>query len=1112
MLRKGLLLVCLLIYYLPTIAWTQVNGITYSVKNEPLEKVLNDLRKQSGYVFFYTYAALEKAGQVTLNVKDADLKDVLDLCFKNQPLTYTIKDKTVLIQLKENEPVSGHLQQHPVHGKVVDSTGAPLAGVSVTINASKTGTITNMDGEFDLEADANDILHFSYVGFESQFVSVGNNTNMFIHMQPHTAAINEVVVLGYGSARKSQVTSSVSTLKSKDVANKPIPNLSNSLIGRVSGVITTQASGEPGFDGAGIHIRGIATTGNNGPLVIVDGVPRSFSQLDPNTVQTMTILKDASAVAPYGVGGANGVILITTKQGATGAPQITYNGYVAAQAPTRLPKMVNAYQYAQMRNEANKNDGNPPAFSDDDIRKFQDGSDPDGHPDSQPLKEVIRDNSLLTYHNFTISGGSEKIKYFASGGYLYQGGMWATDYVKKFNASLNLQAKVTNTTEATVSVLGWEQNGYYPTYSADFMLGQAFRTPPTSAVYYTNGLWGSYIGQSLVGEIFHSGQQVNQNSTMQTQLSIEQKLPFIPGLSIKGVAAYDPTKNFVTIWKTGPIFYNVDTTKHPYTYNQGQQDNAQPTYNQTYNQNKAFTYQFYLNYHNTFGKHDITAVGVAESRKQLYNTFSAGRINYALDLPGLDYGSSDPADLSNGGYNTMATQLGYVYRVAYAYEGKYLLEADGRYDGNYYFAPGKKFGYFPAFSAGWVLSKEHFVTENLPWVDLLKLRGSWGQSGNLAGADFQYLSAYGLYGNAAALDKKATSGLYELTQANPNITWEKAQKSDIGLDASFLHNALGFEVDYFYEKRNNMLVRPATTVSNEYGISLPFVNAGIMSNHGVDLSVNVNHRFSKDLNLSVLGTLTYAHNKLLQTFETNATFNNPNRRRTGRQLGTQFGLKALGYFKPEDFDASGNLNAGIPAQSWGPVHPGDLRYADVGGPDGKPDGVIDSYDETKIGNPSTPALIYSVEPKVSFKQFDLDLLFQGAGISSTTMYSSIVWPFYASGSATELEYRDHWTLDHQDALYPRLTGTPSSNNTQGSSWWLRKTSYVRLRNLELGYALPSRLIDHLHIHGARFYVSGQNVWTWTPHIKETIDPESVNGQYTNYYQQRVWSFGANITF
>lgn len=1111
MLRKGIVFICLLMYYLPAMAWPQENGITYSAKNMPLKKVLDDLKKQSGYVFFYTYNVLEKASVVSFSVKNAELTEALDLCLKDQPLTYRIKDKTVLIQVKST-PATPTNMEHPIRGRVVDSTGAPLAGVSITVNDAKTGTITNSNGAFELQANPADILHFSFVGFESQFITVGNNQDITIRLLPRTAAIGEVVVIGYGTAQKTTVTAAISTLKEKDVANKPIPNLSNSLVGRVSGVIATQATGEPGFDGASIHIRGIATIGENGPLVIVDGIPRSFSQLDPNTVQTVTILKDAAAVAPYGVAGANGVILVTTKKGASGIPTITYNGYVAAQNPTRVPKMVNSYQYALMRNEANANEGRGPAYSEYDIQKFRDGSDPDGHPNSDPLRDVIRKNAMLTYHNFTISGGSEKVKYFASGGYTYQGGMWSTDYAKKFNGSVYLEAKVTNTTQVNASILGWEQNAYYPTYSAAYMLGQAFRTPPTSAVYYSNGLWGSYIGQSLVGEMFHSGQQVNQNSTMQTMLSIEQQLPFVPGLSVKGVAAYDPTKNFVTIWKEGPIFYNVDTTKTPYVYNQGRQDNQQPTYSNSYNQNQAFTYQFYLNYHRNFARHGITALAVAESRKRLYNTFSAGRINYPLDLPGLDYGSAEPADISNSGYNTRATQVGYVYRVAYAYDDKYLLEADGRYDGNYYFAPGKKFGYFPAFSVGWVLSREAFIENNFPWIDLLKLRGSWGESGNLAGGAFQYLSAYSLYGNSAALDGKATSGIYELTQANPAITWERAKKSDIGLEASFLHNKIGFEVDYFYEKRSNMLLRPGTTVSNEYGIGLPEVNAGIMSNQGVDLSVNFNHTFSKDLKLQVLGTFTYAQNKLIQTFETAVTYNNPNRRRTGRPNGTQFGLKALGYFKEDDFNTDGTLKDGIPQPSWGTVHPGDLRYADVGGPDGKPDGKVNGYDETRIGNPQTPAIIYSVEPRLSFKGFDLDLLFQGAGLSSTNLSSSIVWPFNASGSATALSFSEHWTPEHQDALYPRLTGTPTTNNTQYSSWWLRKTSYIRLRNLELGYALPASLIQRLRIHGARFYVSGQNVWTWTPKIRETIDPESVNDQYTNYYQQRVWSFGTNITF
>ena len=403
--------------------------------------------------------------------------------------------------------------------------------------------------------------------------------------------------------------------------------------------------------------------------------------------------------------------------------------------------------------------------------------------------------------------------------------------------------------------------------------------------------------------------------------------------------------------------------------------------------------------------------------------------------------------------------------------------------------------------------------QNIQWLTHLKIRGSYGESGNLAGGSYQYLSDYG-FGTAGNFGGIPVMGMWENIQGNPNITWEKAKKFDIGVEFSAFNGMLHLEADYFYEKRSNMLMAPNSEVSAEYGIPLSQVNAGRMHNQGVDLMVSFNKQFTHDWYFGVRGTFTYAHNTLDQIFETDATYNNPNRRRTGRPDGTMFGYKCLGYFTYDDFNPNGSLKSGIATQPWGQVYPGDLRYADLSGPDGVPDGKIDENDMTVIGRSNwNPEIVFGLAPTVRWKGFDLDALFQGATRTNISLGETLVMPFFDSGSATKLQFRDHWTPANQNARYPRLTSEVTVNNhRQSSSWWVRDATYVRLKSIELGYSLPKKALDFLHISQLRVYVSGQNLWTWTPFMKEIVDPEagSANGKY--YMQQAVYSFGLNITF
>lgn len=1121
-------------------AKSNAQEVTLSAKNTSLKKVFEEMRKQTGYLFFYDARELKMSKPVSFSVKNAKMEEVLALCLKDQPLTYTIVNKTVVVRKRPEEKKESSPTPPPppidITGTVTNDKGEPLAGVTVVIKGTKTGNVTDEQGRFKIAVpgDEKTTLEFSFVGYQTLAMKVNNQTALRVVLTQAATDLNSVVVVGYGTVKKTSLTAAVSTLHGDDVAQKPVPDLSNNLVGRIPGVIADQGSGEPGQDGARLRIRGSSTTGNADPLLVVDGIPRSFAQLDPNSIETYTVLKDAAAVAPYGLAGANGVILITTKRGKTGAPSLSYNGYVGSQNPTRIPEMVNSYQYALLTNEANANSGVGPGFTPAQILQYQKtvngakDADPDQYPNSKGLRDVLQRNAVLTYHNLELTGGTERVRYYAAIAYTSQDGQFVSTYLKKYNLDSRLDVKATNTTNVSLAINGYivdqhyagkanTSQGYYSTANGG-ILYQAFRTPPTSAIWYTNGLWGSYIGRSLVGYISHSGYTLNENTQLYTSFSIEQQLPFIKGLSIKGTASYDPYNTYTKQWQTPILSYAPDFTTTPYTYTPAYTEFGAPQLDLNLSQNKAFTYQAYLNYHNTFGKHDITFLGVAEERNQKYWNVSAERINYPIDIDQLDQGGTTAGAALPGGSSSSQAQIGYVYRLSYNYDGKYLAEVAGRYDGHYDFAPGHQYAFFPAFSLGWNIGREDFIRKNLSWVDQFKIRGSYGKSGNLASGPYQWLAGYGLYGNAAVFNggsgANPTTGIYELTpQANPNITWEVAKKTDVGFDGSFLNGLLTISADYFYEKRDNMLVNPTVTVPAEYGTTLPQVNGGVMSNHGIELQLGTTHEFHNGLRLDVTGTFTYARNKLLQIYETAATYNNPNRRQTGRPNGTQFGYKAIGYFTPADFNANGTLKPGIASIPDAPVQPGDVKYADLSGPNGKPDGIIDQNDNTVIGKPNgSPGIIYGLTPTISYKNISLSFLLQGATQITLPLGGSLVMPFSDQGSASELAYKDHWTPANTHALYPRVYSQPPSYNTTYSSLWLRDASYLKLRSLELGYSFPYSLVRHWGMQRLRAYVAGQNLWTWTPHMKETIDPEAGNGSGQYYFQQKTISFGLNVTF
>lgn len=1103
----------LMVIFTLNLSATGLSQFSFTVEGKKVREVFDMIEKESNYRFFYNddLESIDKV--VNLKVENQNINQVLDKLLESSDFTYKVfENNLIVVSLKDNIHKQSYLQQFTVKGTITDQKGNPIPGATIVIKGTTQGTTSDVNGNYFLETNNTQAtLIFSFVGYKSQEVAVANKSQINVSMEESVLGLEEVVVVGYGTQKKVATTSSIATVKGTDLIGSPVADVTNSIVGRLPGVLSFQGSGEPGADAATLRIRGISTTGNADALVIIDGVPRSLSEVDPNEVETITVLKDAAAVAPYGLGGANGVILITTKRGKEGEISINYKAYYGIQQPTSLPKMLDSYGYANALNIANVNIGGTPTYPDDQLQKFKDGSDPDHYPNTDWEHQIINFKAPMSRQNLSFTGGTKKIRYYSNLGYLYQEGIVPTISYKQYNMSLNVDADVTNTTTVSLDLDGTQSKKKNPGgASGTGIFTDVTEIPPILPLEYANGL----PAHAMLPNIYNSGYDNSDGNSLNMKLQVEQKISFLPGLKLKGAFNYNIGETFSKTWVLPRTFYKLDATEQYIAQPSGP---VSPTLSESFNLPQSNIIQGFITYDRSFGKHTISALGVYEGRSGNSNNMSASRVNYDLLLDELSYGSSDKNNFNNGGSSGNNAQMGWVYRLNYSYASKYFLESSGRYDGHYYFAPGKRFAFFPSVSAGWRISEEKFFKNKFSWIDNLKLRASYGKSGNLAGNPFQYLTAYltrpgYIFGGTSPAQ---VLGTYESAQANSLITWEISNKADIGMDALSFKGKLDFTIDVFSERRSNMLLSPATTIPSEYGIGLSQVNAGIMENRGIDLSIGTKQILFGDFNLNAVFNFTYAKNKMIQTFETAATYNNPNRRQTGRALNTQFGLKALGLYQVDDFDAAGNLKLGLPVPSFGPVKPGDIKYADLAGAPGadgiitSPDGIIDINDYTVIGDPLFPQMIFGLNLNMSYKGFDLTMLWQGAGKENIYMGGELASPFLNGAGISEAQ-TDYWTPSNTNATYPRLTPTPITNNQQPSSFWVKDGKYLRLKTLEFGYSLPSRLTNRIKMKSLRFFVSGQNLLTFSK-LKD-IDPELANNRDRYYLQQKVYACGINVGF
>ncbi len=1013
-----------------------------------------------------------------------------------------------------------------VTGTVVDEKGVTLPGVSVAVKGTDKGTTTDASGRFTINvANENAVLVFTTVGYVTQERTIPANHVINIQLSPDSKSLNEVVVVGYGTQKKATLTGSISVVKGGDLVKSPQPNLSNSFAGRASGVIANNTSGEPGYDGSSILIRGIQTTGSNNVLVVVDGVPGQIGgleRLDPNDIESVSVLKDGSA-AVYGNRAANGVILITTKHGKAGKPTISYSFNQGFSSPTRLPKMADAATYATIVNDIsyynNNAGGMNQVYSADQIQKFKDGSDPLNYPNTDWEKATLKNYALQNQHSLTLTGGTDDVKYFTSLGSIYQDGIYkngATNY-HQFSFRGNVDANVTKRFKIGLSLAGREEDRQFPTTGASSIFRTIYRSYPTSAPYYPNGLPTAGIDQvnPALAPTAIGGLNRNPTQVFNGILKGSYEIPGITGLSLDGFLSVDKSGAFDKAFYTPYTVYTYNSSTNTYTPGiEGGSNGLAYLYESQLNQS-LITSNIKLNFVRQFGKHNVNAFVAYEQSKTDYNYFWAQRNNFQTSAtPELSEGGTAASDATNGGSSSDNGTNGNGYpfydyhrrsvisRIAYDFNEKYLLEGQLRADGSSLFAPGHQWGYFPSVSAGYRISKEDWFANSFKFIDDLKIRASYGVLGDDIISAYQYSDNYS-FNNWVVLDNgngaTVQNGIDLTKLANPSITWETAKKTDIGINATFLKN-FTLEAIYFSQKRSNILAYrnaslPGTSgIVNPYGSSplVPAENIGKVNSGGFEGSLGYNH--VGKFNWGISGNFTYAKSKVIYEDEAAGTI--PYQAQTGHPLNTYLLYQAIGIFRSQaQLDATPHVPG---------AQVGDLIYADI-----DHDGKITNADQVRSKYGNIPQIVYGVNLNAGYKNFDLAVLFAGqAEVSQYVLPESGTIGNYYSTWADNA-----WSPTNPNGSYPKVSTRASSAVSGGqynNTFWLNNAAFLRLKNVQLGYTLPNDVVSRLHISGLRFYVSGFNLFTISK-VKD-YDPEGTNGSGQFYPEQRIINLGANVKF
>ena len=1029
----------------------------------------------------------------------------------NQTVTFWLVRKLIVGLLCICSTAATFAQTATVSGVVKDDTGEPVIGAGVLVKGTTLGTITDIDGHFSFRADdLNGVLVVSFVGMETQEIPMKGKGIFDIVLKSSNTLLEEVQVVAYGAQKKVTLTGSISSVNTDELLKVPTASIGNMLSGVLSGVSSIQSSGQPGGDDPDVFIRGISTlnTMNAKPLYLVDGVERSFFQIDPNEVENITILKDASSTAVFGVRGANGVIIVTTKRGKEGKAKINASFSYGIQTPTRMPEFVNSYDYATFLNEAYTNDGKDPKFTPEAVEAFRTHSNPIIYPDTDWMELLFKSSAPQTQGNVNISGGTERVRYFISMGMLDQKGFFknhdtrydANFNFNRYNYRANLDIDFTKTTLVAINMGGRVEKRNFPRSGDD--INQLFRriywATPFSGPGIVDGKWikgnSQYLPVGLsdgLGNIYGRGYGSKTTNVVNLDLALTQKLDFVTkGLQFKIKVAYnsgcDHTKERATSIESYQPWYRKDVTwmEHPAGSDPNEvvyiQDGEAGliSYAESFGKSRDWYAEASFDWKRDFDLHHLSALALYNQSKTYYPD---------SDYPGIPRG-----------------YVGLVGRVTYDYDNKYLIEGNVGYNGSENFAPGNRYGFFPAVSGGWVLTQEEFLKDN-PVVNFLKIRASYGIVGNDRyhpyGTGFMdrflYLPNSYFIGSGYQFGTGTSwsPGAYEKSFGNSGLSWEKSAKQNYGIDFSLFNQKLSGSIDYFYEKRTDILAK-ASTDPIIHAMSLPVLNLGIVSNKGVELNLKWNHkinsfRYWTNLNVS------YAKNKIVYQDEVPSEYTYT--LKTGHPVGQPFGLKVRGFYYEGMEDVADHSYV---------LKEGDVVYEDL-----NHDGKIDDNDKTAIGYPSYPLLNAGLTLGFEYKGFDFSMLWVGATKTSRVLEETFRKPLGETydRSLMSHQFTDRWTPETAaTAKLPRATIDGVKNNYRDSELWVKDASYLRLKNIEIGYNFRLPFMPKIGMEKMRVFMTGYNLLTFDK--LKISDPESMSSGVPQYPVMRVINFGLNVSF
>lgn len=1081
--------------------YSQQTKVNLNVQKTTVKDVLKLIEEQSEFSFMYNASKIDVSREIDLNVEQTSVEEALKKIFVGQDVSFKIIDRNIIITTNGIEPTSGQ-QQKSVSGKVTDSAGIGLPGVSVVVKGTTTGVITDMDGKYTLtKISENATLLFSFVGMKMQEIAVGNKTAINVTLEEETIGIEEVVAVGYGTQKKVNLTGSISAVSSEEIGKRQVGQSSMVLQGIAPGVTVTQSSGQPGKDGGTIRIRGIGTLNDSNPLVLVDGIEMAMNNVDPNLIESISVLKDAASSAIYGSRAANGVILVTTKRAKAGQFTLDYNTYFGVQSPTDLTNPVNAVDHMKYMDLANTNVGRSPVFGDAIINDYvtNGSTNRDLYPDTDWHKEIFSGSGIQQSHFVTLSAGTEKIRVLAALGYFDQEGIIQNTNYKRYTARFNSDMQVTRKLSAKFDIFARFIDTKEPSVGISTdnsgVLYWMNRLPANQVSRLSIGKWGTgWEGDNPTAKMLDGGISRVMTPQLSMNLSLNYQITKWLNANVSYAPTYTPTltSSFTTPIETFRADGSLAYTK-PSIASLSEQRNA--TFNQDY---KAL-----LTADKTFGKHSIKALAGISQEQYWNNWISGSRSSFPfLDYQVLNAGGVPDQKASGSGSEWVLRS--FFGRINYDFSSKYLFEANLRYDGSSRFARGKKYGTFPSFSAGWRISEEEFMKPIQHIVNNLKLRASWGQLGNQLIGNYPFASFINY--NTYIFNGNAVSGASIDDMANPDISWEKTEMSNIGIDFG-LGSKLSGSFDYYVRNTSGILLKldvPKTT-----GLTAPYQNAGEVENEGWDLGMNYKNN-DNPFKYEVAFVLSDVKNKVLDlkgVSRTGITVSNE-----GYPINSLYGLEAIGYITDIDYDQAGKY---LLAAQYGKFGRGDIKYKDQltvdNDGDGKfdaGDGVINNKDEVIIGS-TIPRFNYSLNVNLSYKNFDLGMFWQGIGKADGYLGNNATMPFYLGGTIQE-QNKDYWTPDNLDAKFPRLAFN-EPNNEKNSSFWMKDASYIRLKNLQIGYTLPKSLISKASIQRLRVYVSGQNLLT-IDRFWDGYDVESPVGSGNQYPQVKLFTMGLDVKF